>query len=231
MRFKLTNDGLFMLITALSILLIGLQDKLLVYIHPRYVVFTIVLCLAAVIVVLLSAFFYKKNIHAHRHSLISLVPLVVLVSAILLLPPKTLTSSTVSQRFNTSQSVQQTEIEFTGSTLGLSVSDWFQVLSVYEDPNYYSRKQAKITGFIYDAGLGENTIWVSRFVLTCCAVDARPVGVPVYIENWANQYNEDEWVTVEGEFKLIETREGNKIVLVPTSIEQIEEPKDPYEVW
>lgn len=231
MRFKLTTDGLFMLITALSILLIGLQDKLLVYIHPRYVVFTIVLCLAAIIVVLLSAFFYKKNIYTHRHSLISLVPLILIVSAILLLPPKTLTSSTVSQRFNTSQSVQQTEIEFTGSTLGLSVSDWFQVLSVYEDPNYYSRKQAKITGFIYDAGLGENTMWVSRFVLTCCAVDARPVGVPVHIENWANQYNEDEWVTVEGEFKLIETREGNKIVLVPTLIEQIEEPKDPYEVW
>lgn len=231
MRFKLTTDGLFMLITTLSILLIGLQDKLLVYIHPRYVVFTTVLCLAAVIVVLLSAFFYKKTAHTHRHSLNSLMPLILIVSAILLLPPRTLTSSTVSQRFNTSQSGQQTDIDFTGSTLGLSVSDWFQVLNIYEDPNYYSLKQAKITGFIYDAGLGEDTVWVSRFVLTCCAVDARPVGVPVHVENWADKYNEDDWVTVKGEFKQTETLQGTKIVLHTTSIETIEEPENPYEVW
>ncbi len=230
MRFKLSVQTTYLLLVVASILLVALQDKLLIYIHPRYIIFTITLCALAGLILIASLFIKdSEGLHKHKESKLGLIPLMLLVAVMIVIPPKTLSSSTVTQRLSNSQSGQQSNQVFSGSTLGLSVSDWFQILSLNEEPEYYALKPAKITGFIYDAGLGEDTVWVSRFILTCCAVDARPVGVPVRVENWAENYSEDDWVIVEGNFELSETSEGSKIVLIPDKIEKTEEPENPYE--
>lgn len=231
MRFKLQKDLIFMGLATFCVLLIALEDKLLVYIHPRYVAFTITLSLVSAVLLIASVVFKKSKTENHKDSLLSLLPISFIIFIMLVLPPQTLSSSTVTQRLTTTQSGQQSAPDFTGSTSGLSVSDWFQLLNLYQEPEYYSLKPADLTGFVYDAGLGEDTFWVSRFVLTCCAVDARPVGVPVHLENWKNEYSENDWVNVKGQFELTETAQGSQIVLIPESIQPTAEPEDPYELW
>ena len=108
------------------------------------------------------------------------------------------------------------------------MADWSRLLATNQDPNYYANRPAVISGFVYDSGLGTDTVWLARFVVTCCAVDAQPVGVPVRIANWADQYDEDDWLEVEGTFTLLETATGQEIVLQPESVTQIDIPEDPY---
>jgi putative membrane protein len=60
-------------------------------------------------------------------------------------------------------------------------------------------------GFVYkDESFPENTILVSRLLITCCAADATLVGFHVKVEN-ADDFVEDEWIEVTGavdKFKL-----------------------------
>jgi uncharacterized membrane protein YcgQ (UPF0703/DUF1980 family) len=64
--------------------------------------------------------------------------------------------------------------------------------------------------------------------MTCCAVDARPIGVPVYQPNWRNTYKADQWVDVQGTF--IQNPEAGAIAVAigPKSITPISEPDNPY---
>lgn len=231
MRFKIDKQSGMLLATSFAIFTILIEDKLNIYIHPRYVVFTVVLSGIALAITMLGTLLVRPHdSHKNKKSIASLLPLVLIITFIFLLPPKTLTSSTVNQRISTNQTAQQETVTFTGSTKALSVSDWYQILSFNDDPDYYVLKPAKITGFIYDAGLGDDTVWVSRFILTCCAVDARPVGVPVRIENWRDNFSEDDWVDVEGSFYLQETDKGQQMILIPEKLELTTEPEVPYEV-
>lgn len=46
--------------------------------------------------------------------------------------------------------------------------------------------------------LPDNYIMLSRFVITCCAVDAYPIGIPVKLNSSRSNYPVDSWLTVEG---------------------------------
>lgn len=75
----------------------------------------------------------------------------------------------------------------------------------------------------------ENVFYVSRFLVTCCAVDAQPTGIPVYYPNWASSFATDDWVQVDGEFTTNQSRGSTQpIALVPDQVTPIEQPSDPY---
>lgn len=223
-----------LLIACLYVVLLGMDSKLDLYIHPRYILFTIILA-ATGLVILLADTAATSDKHGHEHvRFSSLIPLYILLSAALLLPAKSLSSATVSQRSIDSGSVVTTASSqplhtlFAGSSRGLKLADWTRLLQTNTDPTYYVNKPAKISGFIYDAGLGPDTVWLARFILTCCAVDAQPVGVPVHIPGWQDQYAQDQWVEVEGAFTASSTSDTAQLVLEPETITAIEEPDNPY---
>ncbi len=59
-------------------------------------------------------------------------------------------------------------------------------------------KEISMYGFVYkDDSFPENTILVSRFMITCCAADATIAGFHVKVENEAD-FTEDEWIEVTG---------------------------------
>lgn len=219
--------------TALYVLQLGISDKLNLYIHPRYIIFTLVMSLLCLIVLGLSHYFTVEK-DSHHSSKLLYIPLVFLLTSALLIPTKSLTSATVSQRSIDSGSIVSTQNSqpintlFSGSSRGLKLADWSRLLATNSDPNYYLNRPAKISGFIYDPNLGTDTVWMARFVLTCCAVDAQPIGVPVYIENWRETYEEDQWIEAKGEFLLKQTTGGEILVLVPTTLNTIEQPRNPY---
>ena len=75
----------------------------------------------------------------------------------------------------------------------------------------------------------DNMFYVSRFVVTCCAVDAQPLGVPVYLPGWQSTLEADTWVEVSGPFASNPSRSSTQaIVIVPDSVEAVEQPREPY---
>lgn len=234
MRFKVVrSETAILLVSATYITYLGLTQQLTLYIHPRYVTFTMIMAAAALLLLVLNTYF-AINSHTHTTSRLSFLPLGLVIIFAMILPPRTLTSATVSQRSTDAGSLVSTSGSkplntlFAGSSRGLKLTDWSRLLASNQDPSYYENKPAKISGFVYDANLGSDTVWLARFVLTCCAVDAQPVGVPVQLKDWQSKYDKDEWLDVEGVFQKEQTADGEILVLVPTSINQIEQPRNPY---
>jgi putative membrane protein len=234
MPFKhLGPERAVLLSSAIFILYLGFNEKLNLYIHPRYIFFTTVIS-AIGLVVIIMGLKRKQRHEPHEGSKLSSLPLIIILGAAILIPARSLTSATVSQRSIDSGSIvtavgaKPINTLFAGSSKGLKLSDWSRLLQANSDPSYYTNKPAKISGFVYDAGLGGDTVWLARFVLTCCAVDAQPVGIPVRIEGWQDTYEEDGWVEVEGQFQESNTANGIELVLIPVTVKNVEQPRNPY---
>lgn len=162
--------------------------------------------------------------------------------ALLALPPATLTTATVAQRdMNGSISVASggagtgSGAEMTAVTSdddrSLSVKDWAGLLRQGADAEALIGRTPAITGFITpDPDDPENVFYVARFVITCCAVDAQPVGVPVYLPGWQEQWETDSWVNATGTF--IDNPSINSMqvtVLEPLELTPTEQPAEPYD--
>ncbi len=233
MRFKIGAPLVALLGIVVYILHLGISRDLDLYIHPRYNAFTLGMVgigLGVIIVQVLT----NGVSHKHDNGKWSYLPLVIILGGALLLPARSLSSATVTQRSVGSVSSiasadeQPLDLLFSGSSKGLKLADWARILETNSDESYYAQKTARVSGFIYDADLGDDTVWLARFVVTCCAVDAQPVGVPVRLDGWRSSYKQDQWLEVEGEFKRVETQKGSQLVLIPSSLESINQPDDPY---
>lgn len=159
-------------------------------------------------------------------------------------PPKVLTSQMALQR-GVSESLPPTQVQtqtFRSQTKPeeRSLIEWVRTLNAYPEPDAYAGQPAKITGFvIHLPQLPENYVFLSRFIITCCAVDARPVGLPVKLEQNRSAYPPDTWLEVQGKMAVenlpvdSQTMRGTptekrQLVLVAKSVKVIPTPADPY---
>lgn len=151
----------------------------------------------------------------------------------LLLPAKSLSSLTASQRsidlnsINLTGSTKSTIQNFSKSTINYSLGDWIAIMNYNPDPLYYQDKELKVSGFIYrpdNLDLSNDMVLVARFIVTCCAVDARPVGLKMKLDS-SIDFKQDDWVEVTGKFNLTEKQE---IYIEPSEIKKIEVPNNPY---
>ncbi|MGD8194898.1 TIGR03943 family putative permease subunit [Herbiconiux sp. P18] len=154
--------------------------------------------------------------------------------ALLVVPPATLTTATVDQRdLNASAAVTDTGAteNLVGSdTASFTIKDWASLLRQGAGQDYFAGKTATLTGFVTpDPDAPDDVFYVARFVVTCCAVDAQPVGVPVYLPGWQSTYAVDSWVTASGGFAPNpSTTSKQAIVFEPASIEAVAQPSEPY---
>lgn len=110
-----------------------------------------------------------------------------------------------------------------------TVIDWIRLVNVYPEPDAYTGEAVSVKGFvIYPEGWPDDYLMVSRFVLTCCAADAYPVGLPVKVESRA-AYPVDSWITIEGEMTSETLNDRRQLAIAPATIEPIAEPDNPYE--
>ncbi|OUD97575.1 hypothetical protein CMMCAS08_00550 [Clavibacter michiganensis subsp. michiganensis] len=159
----------------------------------------------------------------------------VTVVAVLVLPPRTLTQSTVTQRALNSSTVASDaapdqELLGTSDFSTLGVKDWSQLLAQTTDPTFFTSKSVDITGFVSaDPDDPDDVFYVTRFVVTCCAVDAQPVGVPVYQPGWKSTLQTDEWVRVTGPFASNPSAKSRQpLAVMPQGVQQVDQPADPY---
>jgi len=111
-----------------------------------------------------------------------------------------------------------------------SLVDWVRTINAYPEPDSYTGQKVKVQGFvIHPTELPEQYLLVSRFVITCCAADAYPVGLPVKLTQSRKVYPPDTWLQVEGQM-ITESLVGKRqLTILASSIKQIAEPKNPYD--
>jgi putative membrane protein len=163
----------------------------------------------------------------------------------LIISPQVLTSQAALQR-GISESLpllrEQTQLfRIDSNSEERTIVDWVRTLNAYPEPDAYTGQKAKFSGFVVHLNeLPEKYIVLSRFIITCCAVDAYPVGIPLKLPQNRSNYPADTWLQVEGTMTTenlpitsqnTEEKGENKrqLVLNTTTIVKIPTPKDPYD--
>jgi uncharacterized repeat protein (TIGR03943 family) len=237
--------GIVLCVAALvSTVWLALSNQLILYIHPRYIVFTVIMAIAGLALAMAS--FARRTDHDHDEEPVgwratvsntATIVTLALAAGLIAVPPATLTTATADQRVINSTSVGQNSKSL-GSAVSapasasarFSVADWASLLRQTSDTSFYRDKAVDVVGFVTaDKGDPDNIFYVSRFVITCCAVDAQPVGVPVYLPSWKNGYSPNQWVRVKGSFDSNPSRSSQlTLAIVPTSTTKVEQPSEPY---
>jgi len=242
------------LAVALCTLWLALAGHLDLYINPRYSVFTIVLGAVAVpasvaglvVVARGHEHVHDDEEHEHRPGGAGRLPRIVLggvaalvtigvTAAMLVLPPTTLSARTAQQRSVDSATLSNaTGSEAAVSLLGsgsvdtseYGVKDWAALIRQTTDTTSLVGKQVRLSGFVVPGSDGSFTL--TRFVISCCAVDAQPVGLGVVTDGTVP--DEDQWVTVTGALAANPDQAADaRIVIKASTVKKIAQPKDPYE--
>jgi uncharacterized membrane protein YcgQ (UPF0703/DUF1980 family) len=211
-------------ITAWGILMLKywLTGKLYLLIHPDY----FWLAISGGTGLLIVGFFKGLQLWKHRHlpeipntPHISLFPpgwgsFLLLTAAILglMITPRAFASQTALDRGVTESiggsRAQPQAFRPTSRSEERSLVDWVRTLNVYPEPEY---------------------IFLARFVLTCCAADAYPVGLPVQISTSSRQqYPPDTWLEVEGEMTTQTIAQKRQLTIKANSLKKIPQPQNPY---
>lgn len=230
-------------------LILYAQGDLVLYIHPRYVLFTVVLnalSLAACIVGFGLVSWRMRDRMRERflevrvpwRPSVTLVAAALVVAAAYALPARTLSSQVANQRsgnLNVPQGpvsgATDTLALFSADTTQLTIADWISVFDLKPDADFYEEKRADVVGFVYQPeGAPPDVFYVSRFRVICCAVDAQPLGMPVRLPGWRERFRPDSWVRVTGGFAPSGGSVAEPVVVVPQDVERTEQPEDPYVV-
>lgn len=112
-----------------------------------------------------------------------------------------------------------------------SLVEWVRTLNVYPEPDAYTGQKVNVNGFvIHPAELPNNYLVLARFVITCCAADVYPVGMPVKLPSGDRAaYPVDQWFQVEGEM-ITETVGGKRqLVIQAKKLQKTAAPDKPYD--
>lgn len=237
---------LLSLVGIVATVWLGITGQLALYIHPRYFVFTIVM--AAIAATLVMAAFAIAPAPADEHDLVdesggrwgslwSAGGILIIIAAtigLLVLPPATLTTATVKQRDLNGSSSTLTQSDANklvgGDYSAFTVRDWASLLRQGAGKEFFVGKTASVIGFVTpDKSDPEDVFYVARFVVTCCAVDAQPIGIPVYYPGWQNKFKTDSWVKITSGFDTNPSVKSDQaIALVPTTVTPTRQPDQPY---
>lgn len=245
-------DAIALISWGALLLKYSLTGQLKLLIHPNYFLLvafsSIILIILGIVLILFRFIARKQSLSTSEH--ISLFPpglssSLLLAIAILgfIVPPKILTSQTALQRRVSDIPLTKTQPQaFRTATQPeeRSLIDWVRTLNAYPEPDAYAGQPAKISGFVlHPDELPPNYLLLSRFVITCCAVDAYPIGIPVKIDSDRAYYPPDTWLEITGTM-ITETlpiknnstsqtiTSKRQLVLAAKSVESIPTPKDPY---
>ncbi len=180
--------------------------------------------------------------HSHGHGprsplrrRLSTAGAIVLVAAaaiaLLALPPASLsTGALTAGELDTTSSTTLDDAPnlVGGDSANFNVKDWAALLRQGLTAGDLAGMNADTIGFVAPDPAGDpDLFYLARYSITCCAVDAQPIAIPVESTRWADTVEEGGWVRVTGAFRD-STAAGASTVLGAASIEAIEEPAEPY---
>ncbi len=111
-----------------------------------------------------------------------------------------------------------------------TIVDWVHTLNVYPEPDAYTNQPVKVTGFVTPMpGWPDHMFMISRFVLTCCAADAYPVGLAVELPAGTTPPQPDSWLEVTGQITTVSLDGKRQVAIGAARLTPIPEPRTPYE--
>lgn len=223
--------------------------ELFLLIHPNY--FWIVLLTGSLFILIsilkaLQLLTDRTKVSSNDQHLTLFAPgwssalLLFTVVVCLIIPPRILSSQAAQQR-GVSESLpgtrtQAESFKTTTKPETRSLIDWVRTLNAYPEPDAYVGQKAKVSGFVVHLpNLDSKYLLISRFIITCCAVDAYPVGIPVKLNQSRDDYPPDTWLEIEGRMitETLPSQNSNEppkrqLVIEATSLNKIPTPRDPY---
>ncbi len=233
-------------IMAAITLWLAVTGQLALYIHPRYNVFTVTM--ATIAVVLAVASLVGRRDHDDEDApppprsqralgLTAATIAAAFTLGMVLIPPASLSTATAQQR-EINATAGGDEESFAAASAAdeesiarFTVREWAAILRQTSDLSFFADKPVtELVGFaVADDDDPDNVFYVSRFVVTCCAVDAQPLGVPVHLPDWAATFDPDSWVSVSGEFASNPSSSSQQpVAVIPDAVEPVEQPREPY---
>jgi uncharacterized repeat protein (TIGR03943 family) len=150
--------------------------------------------------------------------------------------PRTFTSQTALERGLTESlpitRLQPQEFRNTTKPENRSLVEWVRLLNFNPEPDTYTGQKVKVQGFvIHPPNVAEQYLWIGRFIITCCAADAYPIGLPVKLPPGQTRaaFPPDSWFEIEGEAISEELQGKRKLIIQASSLKPIPEPKNPYD--
>ena len=159
------------------------------------------------------------------------VVLICAVLALLIIPPATLSSTARQNRelVTSGRALNSAKaLPLVGADPAtFSVKDWAALLN-QGGPEAVLGKQVDLSGYVLDRG--ENDVFfIARFAVSCCAVDAQPIGVPAYRPGWREEIEPGAWITIQGAFVKNPSPDSQESVAIEVgSLARIDEPDQPY---
>jgi putative membrane protein len=223
----------YLTITVIGLYIVYLYyvKKLNFLIHERYIIFTLI---AGIILVVIGLSGIIKNPDPKNSKFKISINFAMLVLAILIpfIPLRSLSSNAFDSRSlngsvrvssNEKQDITQ-KIKFSVNTNDFTIYDWLKAKGL-DDLSVFKDKEFTGTGFITPK---EGSIFsLSRFIVSCCVVDASPVGILVEYD-YNKEFKANDWLEVKGQFKIIEVNGIKEPVIVPTSVIKINQPDSVY---
>jgi uncharacterized repeat protein (TIGR03943 family) len=232
-------------LTAWGVLILKywLTNKLVLLIHPDYFWLAVT---GAIGLLVLSFFKAGQLLQRRRGEIIpdmqhftifppgfgSILLLIVAIMGIVI-TPRVFASQTALQRgvtdFVGSSRIQPQSFRASVRPEDRTLVDWVRTLNVYPEPDAYTGQRAKVQGFvIHPPDLGKEYLFIARFVLTCCAADAYPIGLPVKLKEPRDKYPPDTWLEIEGQMVTETIKDKRQLTIAASSLRKIPQPKNPY---
>ncbi|AFZ00647.1 TIGR03943 family putative permease subunit [Calothrix sp. PCC 6303] len=219
-----------------------LAGQLVLLIHPSYIPLVVV----AAICLLIVAFLKGKQLLKSRINTTSSVQhlavfppgwassLLIFVALLgFLITPKVFSSQTAGNR-SISELLGPTRAQpqsFKSSVRpeDRTLVEWVRTVNVYPEPDTYKGQKAKVKGFVvHSPDMAKEYLVLSQFVITCCAADAYPIGLPVKLTESRDKYPPDSWLEIEGQMTTEDFDGKRHLTIVANSIKPIPQPKNPY---
>jgi uncharacterized repeat protein (TIGR03943 family) len=234
------------LMGVIATLWLAATGRLTLYVHPRYTLLTVIMAVLALLVLVLvaavgvSAAAGEDGHHDHvsRASAVGRlltwsngVVLVCAVLALLIIPPATLSATARQNRelVTSGRALNSAKaLPLVGADPAtFSVKDWAALLS-QGGPEAVLGKRVDLSGYVLDRG--ENDVFfLARLTVSCCAIDAQPIGVPAYRPGWRDEIEPGAWITIKGAFVKNPSPDSKESVAIEVgSIAKINEPDQPY---
>jgi uncharacterized repeat protein (TIGR03943 family) len=228
---------------VVATLWLAATGRLTLYVHPRYIVFTVVMAVVAGVLVLAAVAILPGRLEQVDHDHSTPTPrdrtlgwfrLAVLIGAtfsLLVVPPATLSPRMLQNRdvISAGPRLDTKDVpKLQGSDPAtFSLKDWAALLQQGGVESVLGQ-DVNVSGYVLDQG-DDNVFFIARMVITCCAVDAQPIGLPVYRPNWKDELRPSTWIAVEGTFVQATGRAGRYPALIQIgTLTRIDQPNNPY---
>jgi uncharacterized repeat protein (TIGR03943 family) len=229
------TTNVLLLLVGGALLKITIDGTYLRYVRPTakpwvLAAALVMIGLAAVSIARDIAAHHPVEVHQHTGRWIWLLMLPVL--AIVLIAPPALGADTVLRTGNRTAltMAQQRKATFpplpNTAVTPLAMTD-FITRSVWDTSNSLNHRTVALTGFVVHKN---ETDYIARLVITCCAADATPMKVAL-TGHQADQLPNDQWIEATGTLhpNSATTANGYTPTITVTSLTTVDPPPDPYE--